>query len=129
MNCIEPTVSPTARTSSRPSTPLARTRRRGRYGRPGPAPNGRHPCGSSPTAQCARLAEAWRSPCARITVDGVPHEVGPETAVFVPPDVYHSIESIGDAELRLTFTLSPPGYENVFRELARARTDHPPVPA
>ncbi len=66
---------------------------------------------------------------ARITVGGVPHEVGPETAVFVPPDVYHSIENLGGAELRLTFTLSPPGYESVFRELARARTDHPPVPA
>ena len=64
---------------------------------------------------------------ARITVDGVPHEVGPETAVFVPSDVYHSIENVGDAELRLTFTLSPSGYEHVFRELARARADHPPV--
>jgi quercetin dioxygenase-like cupin family protein len=66
---------------------------------------------------------------ARITVGGAPHEVGPETAVFVPRDVYHSIENIGSGELRLTFTLSPPGYENVFRELARARGDHPPVPA
>ena len=66
---------------------------------------------------------------ARITVDGVPQEVGPETAVFVPPDVYHSIENVGEAELRLTFTLSPPGYENVFRELARAGNDHPRVPA
>ena len=62
---------------------------------------------------------------ARITVGDVPHEVGPETAVFVPADVSHSIENVGAAELRLTFTLSPPGYENVFRELARARTDHP----
>ena len=34
-----------------------------------------------------------------------------------------SIENVGDAELRLTFTLLPPGYENIFRELARARTD------
>ncbi len=66
---------------------------------------------------------------ARITVDGVPHEVDPETAVFVPRDVYHSIENIGDAELRLTFTLSPPGYENTFRALARAGTDHPAAAA
>ena len=66
---------------------------------------------------------------ARIAVGGVPQEVGPETAVFVPRDVDHSIENIGSGELRLTFTLSPPGYENVFRELARAGTDHPPVPA
>ena len=66
---------------------------------------------------------------ARITVGEVPHEVGPETAVFVLPDVYHSIENIGEVELRLTFTLSPPGYEKVFRELARAQTDHPRVPA
>jgi quercetin dioxygenase-like cupin family protein len=66
---------------------------------------------------------------ARITVGGVPHEVGAETAVFVPRDVYHSIENMGNTELRLTFTLSPPGYENVFRELARAGTDHPTFPA
>jgi hypothetical protein len=36
---------------------------------------------------------------------------------------------MGNTELRLTFTLSPPGYENVFRELARAGTDHPTFPA
>jgi quercetin dioxygenase-like cupin family protein len=66
--------------------------------------------------------------CARITVGGVAHEIGRETAVFIPRDADHSIENIGNKELRLTFTLSPPGYENVFRELARARTDHPPFP-
>jgi quercetin dioxygenase-like cupin family protein len=66
---------------------------------------------------------------ARIIVGGISHEVGPETTIFVPRDVDHSIENNGSTELRLTFTLSPPGYENVFRELARTRTDHPRIPA
>ncbi len=61
----------------------------------------------------------------RITVGGVPHDVAAETAVFVPADTPHRIENTGRAELRLTFTLSPPGYEAVFRRLAATGTDHP----
>jgi len=64
---------------------------------------------------------------ARITVAGVSHEVGPETAVFIPADTYHSIENVGTEEFRMTFTLSPPGYEKVFREMARGHTEHPSV--
>jgi quercetin dioxygenase-like cupin family protein len=60
----------------------------------------------------------------RITVGGVPHEVGPETAVFLPANVEHRIENTGRDELRMTFTLSPPGYEDFFRHLAETRTDH-----
>lgn len=65
---------------------------------------------------------------ARITVAGVLHEVGPETAVFISGGTYHSIENIGTDELRLTFTLSPPGYENVFRKMVRTRAEHPVMP-
>jgi quercetin dioxygenase-like cupin family protein len=65
----------------------------------------------------------------RITVGGVAHEVAPETAVFVPGDTYHRIENTGSDELRMTFTLSPPGYEEFFRNLAHTRTDHAPAPA
>jgi quercetin dioxygenase-like cupin family protein len=65
----------------------------------------------------------------RITVGGVAHEVGPETAVFVPSETAHRIENTGPGELRMTFTLSPPGYEEFFRTLARTRTDHTPPPA
>ncbi len=65
----------------------------------------------------------------RVTVGGVAHEVGPETAVFLPGDTYHRIENTGSGELRYTFTLSPPGYEEFFRTLARTRTDHAPAPA
>jgi len=65
----------------------------------------------------------------RITVGGVAHEVGPETAVFVPPDTSHRIENTGTGELRMTFTLSPPGYEEFFRTLARTQTDHASSPA
>jgi quercetin dioxygenase-like cupin family protein len=60
----------------------------------------------------------------RITVAGVPHEVGPETAVFLPSNTEHRIQNTGTGELRMTFTLSPPGYEEFFRHLARTRTDH-----
>jgi len=27
----------------------------------------------------------------------------------------------------MTFTLSPPGYEKVFREMAQGQADHPPI--
>ncbi len=65
----------------------------------------------------------------RITVAGVVHEVRPETAVFVPGNTDHRIENTGAGELRMTFTLSPPGYEEFFRNLARTRTDHGPGPS
>jgi mannose-6-phosphate isomerase-like protein (cupin superfamily) len=66
---------------------------------------------------------------ARITVGGVPHDVGPETAVFVPGGTPHRIESTGPGDLRMPFTMSPPGYEAFFRELARGQRDHAPTPS
>lgn len=63
----------------------------------------------------------------RITVGSIAYEVGPETAVFVPGDTYHRIENTGTGDLRVAFTLSPPGYETVFRTLASTRSDHPAV--
>jgi quercetin dioxygenase-like cupin family protein len=63
----------------------------------------------------------------RITVGGVTHAVEPETAVFVPGDTWHRIENPGPGELCYTFTLSPPGYEDFFRHLARTTTDHAPA--
>lgn len=64
---------------------------------------------------------------ARVTIGGAAHDVGPETAVFLPGNTSHSIESTGPGELRMTFTLAPPGYEKFFRELARTGTDHAPA--
>jgi mannose-6-phosphate isomerase-like protein (cupin superfamily) len=61
----------------------------------------------------------------RITVAGVVHEVGPETAVLVPSATPHRIENTGPEDLRMTFTLSPAGYEKVFRDMARTQTEHP----
>ena len=43
----------------------------------------------------------------RITVAGVAHEVGPETAVFLPGETYHRIENTGGGELRYTFGRAP----------------------
>jgi quercetin dioxygenase-like cupin family protein len=65
----------------------------------------------------------------RVTVGEVAHPVGPETAVFLPGDTWHRIENTGADELRYAFVLSPPGYEEFFRTLARTRTDHAPAPA
>jgi quercetin dioxygenase-like cupin family protein len=64
---------------------------------------------------------------ARITVAGVAHDVGPETAVFLPSNTLHRIENTGTGELRMTFTMSPPGYERFFRQLAHAGADHAPA--
>ncbi|MGH7266054.1 MAG: cupin domain-containing protein [Candidatus Rokuibacteriota bacterium] len=61
---------------------------------------------------------------ARITVGGAAHDVGPETAVFVPGGTPHRIQNTGSEDLRMTFTMSPPGYEEFFRQLARAGSDH-----
>ncbi len=63
---------------------------------------------------------------ARVTVAGTTYPVTAETAIFVPPDTYHRIENPGPGELRMTFTLTPPGYEEYFRQLARTHTDHVP---
>ncbi len=55
--------------------------------------------------------------------------MGPETAIFVPGNTDHSIANTGGTELRMTFTLAPPGYEKFFRELARTQSDHTPASA
>ncbi len=65
----------------------------------------------------------------RITIGAVAHEVGPETAVFLPGDTAHRIENTGTGELRYAFVLSPAGYEDFFRHLAGTRTDHAPASA
>src|SRR5947208_7415977 len=38
--------------------------------------------------------------------------------VFIPPGVAHDIRNPGDAPARLLMTVSPPGHENYFEELA-----------
>jgi quercetin dioxygenase-like cupin family protein len=51
----------------------------------------------------------------------------PGTYVFIPPGVPHNIGNAGDNPSRVIMTVSPPGHEYYFEELATvaARGDHP----
>lgn len=42
----------------------------------------------------------------------------PGTFVFVPPGVPHNIANVSDAPARVIMTVSPPGHEHYFEELA-----------
>lgn len=56
-------------------------------------------------------------------------KAGPNTYVFIPPGEPHSISNVSGSPARLLMTVSPPGHEHYFEELAGlvgART--PPDP-
>ena len=42
----------------------------------------------------------------------------PGTYVFIPPGVPHNIANVGDKPARVIMTVSPPGHEHYFEELA-----------
>jgi quercetin dioxygenase-like cupin family protein len=44
----------------------------------------------------------------------------PGTFLFVPPGVPHNIANATDKPARVLMTVSPPGHENYFEELAKA---------
>jgi quercetin dioxygenase-like cupin family protein len=51
----------------------------------------------------------------------------PGTFVFIPPGVPHNIANATDKPARVLMTVSPPGHENYFEELAKAVSrDTPP---
>ena len=51
----------------------------------------------------------------------------PGTFVFIPPGVPHNIANASDKPARLLLTVSPPGFEHYFEELAKLATrDGPP---
>ncbi|HSV19165.1 MAG TPA: cupin domain-containing protein [Casimicrobiaceae bacterium] len=43
---------------------------------------------------------------------------GPGAYVFIPPGVPHSISNAGSSPARMLMTVSPPGHEHYFEELA-----------
>jgi len=54
---------------------------------------------------------------------------GPGTYVFIPPGVPHSIGNSSGSLARMLMTVSPPGHEHYFEELAEAVTAaSPPDP-
>ena len=46
-------------------------------------------------------------------------KAGPGTYVFIPPGVPHSIGNASGSPARMLMTVSPPGHEHYFEELAR----------
>ena len=51
----------------------------------------------------------------------------PGTFLFIPPGVPHNITNIREKPARVLMTVSPPGHENYFEELAKAVScDGPP---
>lgn len=63
-------------------------------------------------------------------VDGDVITAPPGSFLFLPPGVAHDIRNPGDRPVRLLMTVSPPGHENYFEELARlAGQGTPPDPA
>ena len=51
----------------------------------------------------------------------------PGTFLFLPPGVPHNIVNATDKPARVLMTVSPPGHENYFEELAKAVSrDSPP---
>ncbi len=51
----------------------------------------------------------------RFTIGGVPYEVGPETAVYVPAGVRHQVESVGAEPLSYVTVYAPGGPEQDLR--------------
>ncbi len=57
-------------------------------------------------------------------MDGERFPVVPGMSAFLPPGVRHGVRNTGDSPLKLVWIFSPPGYEKVFREMARREMDH-----
>lgn len=50
----------------------------------------------------------------------------PGTYLFIPPGVPHNITNISDKPARVLMTVSPPGHEHYFEELAKLTASGPP---
>ncbi|MBZ9807146.1 MULTISPECIES: cupin domain-containing protein [unclassified Mesorhizobium] len=52
----------------------------------------------------------------------------PGTFLFIPPGVQHNITNVGEKPARVLMTVSPPGHEHYFEELARLAAKGSPDP-
>ncbi|TGQ89226.1 cupin domain-containing protein [Mesorhizobium sp. M8A.F.Ca.ET.208.01.1.1] len=52
----------------------------------------------------------------------------PGTFLFIPPGAPHNITNIGEKPARVLMTVSPPGHEHYFEELAKLATHSSPDP-
>jgi quercetin dioxygenase-like cupin family protein len=64
-----------------------------------------------------------------IVVDGVRHPFAAGTTVIARPWMKHEIVNSGGEELRMTWTMVPPGLETFFRKIGRQRMPGDPAPA
>ena len=64
-----------------------------------------------------------------VMVDGRRHELVPGTACFLGYDVKHEIVNDGAEELVMLWVIAPPGLENFFAAIGRARAAGEPAPA
>ena len=65
-----------------------------------------------------------------VELDGVRHPFVPGTTLVAAPWHKHKIINTGRAELKMTWTMAPPGLEEYFARIGRARRpgEAPPVP-
>ena len=56
-----------------------------------------------------------------IEVDGVTHPFVPGTTVIATPWLRHKIVNPGPSDLKMTWTMTPPGLETFFRKIGRER--------
>ncbi|WP_404925935.1 cupin domain-containing protein [Mesorhizobium sp. ORM16] len=52
----------------------------------------------------------------------------PGTFLFIPPGVRHNITNVGEKPARVLMTVSPPGHEHYFEDLARLAAKGSPDP-
>lgn len=59
-----------------------------------------------------------------LEVEGEKFPIQPGMSVFFPPNIRHSLRNTGENPLKMLWIFSPPGYENVFRQMAGLDKDH-----
>jgi len=62
-------------------------------------------------------------------IDGVRHDVKPETLLLMGRGVQHTVHNTGDTQMRILWFISPAGLEDWFRALGRPRKPGEPLPA
>lgn len=65
----------------------------------------------------------------QVEVDGKTHDFVPGTTVVASPWLKHKIINSGASELKMTWTMVPPGLETFFRKIGRSRSPGDPAPA
>ena len=64
----------------------------------------------------------------KIEVDGKTHPFVPGTTVVATPWLKHKIINTGSRDLKMTWTMTPPGLEAYFRGIGRDRAPGDPAP-